>query len=618
MRRVRILTAFCCLTLFLAGSLLAQSLATLQGSITDETGGLLPGVTVVIRNVETGIERTVVTDEAGFYRAPLLPSGSYVITASLNGFQTVVRENIILLVAQVLDVNLTLGVAAVEETITVTAESPVVELSRSSAAKYVSEEEITSLPILGRDFTNFALLQPTVKTEPIRGGISLSGQKGISSGFAIDGTEAKSAFFGYGRGGEATENDGLVVAQDSVKEFQVITSAFAPEYGRNGGGYINVVTKSGTNDVAGTGFLFFRDESLAEDLIRTDLDKARGISQDDPRFDPTEFERFNWGGSIGGPIKTDKTHFFFSYDQSSRDQPFVSNILGRGQYDAVLSRFPSLLRGFEPNDDGIAAPNADLGRTASGRFITSVDNLILFGKLNHQIDDNNSFSVRYNFTDFERGSDLKSQESLKTEETQSFVASLVSIFGTNAVNEFRFQFAKDNLDRLSNLESGDIVANFRIERPSFTSFGKPDFLPIFVREEKFQLQDNFSYHFGDHDLKFGLDLNIDNLSEFFAGSFDGRYDFRTIDDFLANNARRVRIWFADIDPPPAVNFDVTQQTFGVYAQDSWRAGERMTVNYGFRWDGTLNPGDLEHALPEGREVPDDLDNFAPRVGFTYS
>jgi hypothetical protein len=593
----------------------AQNLATLQGYIKDETGGVLPGVTVEIRNVDTGVIRNVITDGTGWYTSPALLPGNYQITASLAGFQTIIRENIILLVGQTLDVNITMGVASVEETITVTAESPVVELSRSSTAAYVSEEEIMNLPIAGRDFTDFALLQPTVRTDTIRGGISLSGQKGISSGVKIDGTEAKSAFFGYGRGGEATENDGVVIAQDTVEEFQVVGSGYAPEYGSNGGGYLNVITKSGTNTFRGNAFMLFRNDSMTADLKQTPLQVSRGNTESIPA---NEFKRYNWGATVGGPIVTDKTHFFAAYDGISRTDPFLDNIVGRGQYDAVLSRFPSLLRGYEPNNDGIAAPDPVQGRTATGRFTRDFKNTVLFGKINHQFNDRHSLSVRYNYTDYERKSDRKSEESLKAQTTNSFVASVVSLIGTNMVNEFRFQYATDNLDRLSNLESGDIVANFRIETPQFEDFGKPDFLPIFVREKKFQFQNNLSYSFGNHDLKFGADIQIDDLSEFFAGSYDGRYDFRTIDDFLANNDRRVRIWFADIDPPPTVNFEAKQTITGLFAQDSWRPNDRLTVNYGIRWDGTFNPSGIEHAFEEGREIPDDLNNWAPRAGFAYS
>jgi hypothetical protein len=614
MRRI-IARAALGLSLFLvAGMASAQSLATLKGFINDETGGRLPGSTVVVRNVDTGLERNLITDASGFYVAHRLQPGNYTLTASLTGFQTVVRENIVLLVGQIIDLDVTLGVASVEEAITVTAESPILESTRSSTQWYVTNDEIENLPIQGRDFVQFAKLTPTVKEEPGRGGISMAGQRGTNTGVAIDGSEAKSAFFGYGRGGESTENEGLVIAQDSVQEFQVTVNGFEPEYGRNGGGYLNVITKSGTNTLGGTGLFFFQNDSMVSNLLRSPLEEFRGISEDDPRFEPESFSNYKWGGSVGGPIVRDKTHFFFSYDQLSTSRDFIDNLNGKGHYDAILARFPGLVDGYTPNSNGIAAPDPVLGRTAFGNFTRSIDNLILFGKVNHQFNENQSLSVRYNFTDFDRESDLKSEESLKTENTHSLVASLISVLSNNAVNEFRFQFAKDNLDRLSNLGADDIVAEVVIEAPTFDSFGKPDFLPIFVREEKIQIQDNLSYLFGAHDLKFGVDLNLDDLSEFFAGASDGEYTYATIDAFLADQPRRSVVYFGNVQNP---NFAVKQQTLGLFAQDSWRVNDRLNVNYGLRWEGTFNPGDLEHVLPEGEEIPDDLDNFGPRLGIAY-
>ena len=150
---------------------------------------------------------------------------------------------------------------------------------------------------------------------------------------------------------------------------------------------MNVVTKSGTNEFSGSSFLFVRNHGMVSRLPRSPLDAARGVAVDDERYAVDEFHRYNWGASLGGPIRRDRTHFFLSYDQTAQDQPFLRDIRGRGQYDAVLTRFPELLAGFQPNDDGIAAADADRGRTASGQFVRGTDNLILFAKLNHRVND---------------------------------------------------------------------------------------------------------------------------------------------------------------------------------------------------------------------------------------
>lgn len=585
-----------------------QVLGSIQGKVVDPDGGALPGATVEVSNTQTGETRVVVTNEQGFYKARSLQSGIYTLTASLDGFQTTRRERVQLLVGQTLDVNFELGVEDVSEVITVTSEAPLVETSRSSSASYVGQEEIEALPITGRDFKEFAFLTPTVVNDPVRGFITMSGQRGIYTGLNIDGTSAKSAFFGYGRGGEATENDGLVVAQDSVKEFQVITNGFAPEYGANGGGYVNVITRSGTNTTRGSAFYYYRDDSMAEDIPASPLDEFQGD------FEPTpvdEFERENFGANLGGAFVKDKTHYFFSWDQAERSQPISRSLDTPGIWDLIMQRaetepgFANLLDGYERRADG----------SARGTFLRDVTNTILFGKIDHQFSDSNSGTFRINYTDYERFSSFKDEESQKLEDTISAVGSLVSLIGDSSVNEARVQYAEDSLDRLSLRVGEPIEAQIRFRFGEFDSVGKFDFLPIFVEEEKLQVQNNFSYLFGAHDLKFGVDYQRDNLAQLFAGSRDGRYDFNSAEDFLNNEASNVRIYFGDVTFP---NYDETQELWGVYAQDSWRPNDQLTLNFGLRYNATINPDDLEHVFPVGRDIPDDTDNWAPRFGFAYA
>ena len=180
---------------------------------------------------------------------------------------------------------------------------------------------------------------------------------------------------------------------------------------------------------------------------------------------------------------------------------------------------------------------------------------------------------------------------------------------------FRSQYAYDDLDRLANLSDRSLQANFRIFEPSFGDFGKPWWLPIHVDEQKWEIQERYSFLVGNHEIRAGASLSHDILSEYFAGNADGRYDFDTVADFASGDAARARIFFGNVENP---NFDVSQQTVGLYLQDSWSPNHRLTLNYGLRWDATLNPGGIEHVLPEGASIPDDLDNLAPRAGFSWS
>ncbi|REJ73192.1 MAG: TonB-dependent receptor [Acidobacteria bacterium] len=606
----------------LPGSALGQTSGTIQGTITGANGESLPGVTVVVRNAATGAERTVVTDAQGVYRARTLPPGDYTVTASLEGMQTVRQEDVDLSLGAVLDVDVQLQVESTDEVITVTSEAPLIEVSRSSAASYVNEQAIETLPIVGRDFKDFALLTPTVQTDPVRGFVTVGGQRGIYTGLNIDGANQKSTFFGYGTGGEATENDGLVIAQDSVREFQVVTNEFSPEFGRSGGAQINVITQSGTNDLRGTAFYQFQNESMTEDIPSSPLDDFRGI---DGSREVTEFDRDNYGVSIGGPIIQDRTHYFFTFDQSTRQEPFTERIRTRTNwsgcgapgslnclsvYDAILQRaqsnpaFADLLIGFDRQPDG----------SAIGFFDREVDNLILFGKIDHQINDANTISGRLNITDFERTSSYLDEESLKTEETDSINIGLVSIIGDRGVNEFRINRITDDLNRASQRVGTPIEAQIRFRFGDFDSVGKFDFLPIIAEEEQLQIKNDFSYLFGEHDTKFGIDYDQSDLAQIFAGSKDGRYDYGSIVDFLNNNSRGARIYFGDVTFP---NYDETQESYAIYAQDSWKRGD-LTINYGLRYEAEINPDNLTHIFPEGRDIPDDDDNIAPRVGFAWS
>ena len=608
-RLLAILLATTCAFL-IGGAGLAQTITgTVQGYISDVEGGAIPGATVTATNQDTGIARAVISDANGFYSAKALQVGTYTVTAELSGMQTTQQTDISVLVGQIKDVNLTLEIESTSEVITVTSEAPIIEVSRSGAANYIDEVAIESLPTVGRDFTDFAILTPGVQRDRSRGFLTMAGQRGMYSGLSVDGADNKSTFFGYGRGGEATENDGLIVAQDTVRQFQVITNGFSAEYGRHGGAFVNVVTKSGTNDVRGSAFAFFRDDSMAEDLPSSPLDDHFGNDGSRP---VDEFDTQNYGVSVGGPFKRDRTHYYFGIDQRDQDIPFTRSLRSTGDqstYDLIMQRaqtepaFAALVDGFDRNADG----------SATGLFLRSVSNQILFGKLDHQISDANLITLRANWTDFERESSYLDEESLKTEDTLSFIASMTSVVGSRGVNEFRIQSATDNLDRLSLRVGTPIEAQVRFRFGSRDSVGKFDFLPIFVEEEQLQIKNDFSYLFGAHDMKFGVDYSKDDLAQLFAGSRDGRYDFNSPEDFLNNEADRVRIWFGDSTYP---NYDETQAALAFYGQDSLKR-DNLTLSYGLRYTSTDNPDGLEHLHPDGRQIPD-TENLAPRFGFALA
>ncbi len=608
-RLLAILLATTCAFLIVGASSAQTITGTIEGNISDVEGDPIPGATVTATNQDTGIDRAVITDANGFYSAKALQVGTYTVSAELAGMQTTQQIDISVLVGQIKDINLTLEVESSSEVITVTSEAPIIEVSRSGAANYIDEVAIESLPTVGRDFTDFAILTPGVQRDRSRGFLTIAGQRGMYSGLSVDGADNKSTFFGYGRGGEATENDGLIIAQDTVRQFQVVTNGFSAEYGRHGGAFVNVVTKSGTNEIRGSAFAFFRDDGMAEDLPSSPLDDHRGNDGSRP---VDTFDTQNYGFSIGGPFKRDRTHYYFGIDQRDQDIPFTRSLGFAGDYstyDLVMMRaqtepaFADLVTGFDRNADG----------SAIGLFTRSVSNQILFGKLDHQINDANLITLRANWTDFERESDYLDEESLKTEDTLSFIASMTTVVGSRGVNEFRIQSADDNLDRLSLRVGTPIEAQVRFRFGDFNSLGKFDFLPIFVEESQLQIKNDFSYLFGAHDMKFGVDYSKDDLAQLFAGSRDGRYDFRSAEDFLNNEASAARIWFGDSTYP---NYDETQAALAFYGQDSLKR-DNLTMSYGLRYTSTDNPDGLDHIEEDGRQIPD-TQNLAPRFGFALA
>src|SRR5438477_1500544 len=298
------------------GELSAQSQSAggaIEGTVTDQSGAVLPGVTVTIRNTATGVSRETTTDATGLYRAPLLPVGSYELSAALSGFSTTKRPSLTLSIGQTLTVDVLMKVSGTQEEVTVTGEAPVIEPARTHQATTVGAVAVANLPVNGRNFIDFVLTTPGVTRDTRGGDISFAGQRGILNSLVIDGADNNNTFFGQTLGRTGSGRAPYQFSQDAVAEFQVNRNAYSAEYGRAGGAVINVVTKSGTNDFHGSAFEFFRDKSLN---ANTWANKVRT-----PITPKGAFRIHQFGGSVGGPIQKDKAFFFFSYDGQRRSIP---------------------------------------------------------------------------------------------------------------------------------------------------------------------------------------------------------------------------------------------------------------------------------------------------------
>lgn len=280
-----------------ASAALAAETATVIGKVTDESGALLPGANVTARNVNTGVARTVVTGTEGTYRIPALAPGPYELTAELSGFGTARRTGLNLSLGSEVIVDFSLAVAGRAEEVTVVADAPLVETTNASIQKIINREQIDLLPLIGRNVMDLTRLSPGVSVTSQ--GLNFAGSRGRANAYVIDGVDNQEDISGFSR---------QDVNLDGVQEFQVLINNFKAEYGRADGGVVSVLTRSGTNHYRGSAFFMFRNQDM---IARNPF-----VAPDQPK-DP--FERIQWGGSIGGPIVKDRTHFFASLDYEDRD-----------------------------------------------------------------------------------------------------------------------------------------------------------------------------------------------------------------------------------------------------------------------------------------------------------
>jgi hypothetical protein len=296
--------------LLVGGTAYAQN-AQIIGTLTDSGGGVLPGATVSARNEETGLTRTAITEAAGEYRLPALPPGRYTLNAELQGFTTETRQGLILVIDQTVTENFTLKPATISETITVTGESPLVDTTASSVATSFSNQQIQGLPTAARRWIDLAMLTPGVSQDNIRGffyrgNVNIgAGTREYSNGFVVDGVNNT-----WAQMGEPRQN----FAMDSIREFRVSQATYKAEYGLATGGMLSVVTRSGTNDFHGSGFTFFRDKALT---AKTVFEAER-----------PEFRRWQYGGTFGGALVRDRTHFFGAIEYTDENQFFTVNTGG--------------------------------------------------------------------------------------------------------------------------------------------------------------------------------------------------------------------------------------------------------------------------------------------------
>ncbi|HET8774980.1 MAG TPA: TonB-dependent receptor [Thermoanaerobaculia bacterium] len=602
------------LSIALSIPVLAQSsTGSISGTVTDDSGAALPGVTVTATNTATGASRSAVTNAGGYYQIALLPPATYSVEAMLEGFQAVRRDRLVVNISSAVSFDVTMKVG-VSETVTVTAAAPLIETERTEVTSVVNETAIENLPVNGRNFIDFVLTTPGVVKDVRLGDISFAGQRGTLNSLVIDGANNDNTFFGQALGRTGSGRAPYQFSQDAVKEFVVNTNAYSAEYGRAGGAVINVVTKSGTNDLDGTLFYFLRDKAYnANDYINEINSRAKS---------PYHFDQY--GASAGGPIVHDRHFFFVNYDAQRNSIPNLV-VLGR----------PS---GGFPSDADTQAGLAKINALAES-YSRNQDQDVYLIKTDHELGSTNHLTFRFNRQEFvgknfENGGITNSVEHTGDSNvtTDTYAGSLTSMYTRTVFNEVRVQYAKDQEPGLANSDMPEAL----IRQPNvpgdpsrgFTTVltvGRNFFSPRETTIKRWQIADTTTFVFDKHTVKEGFDYSKDDILNYFPGNFSGSYTFDSLADYQNGKASRFLQAFAGPGTSgPTTHPNITE--LGLFVEDSWRLLPTLTLNLGLRYDvqgieqpEVRNPD--AQLLARGIDtsvIPEDDNNIAPRLGFAWT
>jgi hypothetical protein len=628
MKTGRSLDAFCMCALLLlivgmtsAPRAFGQGAGTagITGTVEDQGGLVIPDAKVVIKNVETGLERTLSTNEQGFYAAPLLQPGTYEIRVSKAGFADAIRKDVQLAVGQTLAIDIRLSIKAATESITVTGEAGVINTEKSDVSSLITQTQVENLPLNGRRWDNLVLLTPGVSEDGGFGGVSFRGISSLYNNNMVDGSDNNQAFFAEARGRTRLPYG---YSLDAIKEFQVNTAAYSAEYGRAAGGVVNAITRSGGNELHGDAFYFVRDSSF---LAQDPRSKELGQPKPDER-------RQQFGGSLGGPIVQNKLFYFLNYDQQKRSFP------------AVIGPFSptSYAREIDPANCKSANCPAVIAAFNALTFTTNPrkgDNYLGLGKVDYQVNNNNRISTVFNIlrwnspngiltgpvltsTELANGTDQVSNEFI--------TSSWNSIITQTLINDFRFQYGRDFESQIPNASGPTIQVT------GAANIGMPNFLPrgAFPNEKRFQWVDSLSWVKGRHVWKFGADINyvrddIQNLfqgggvyvyNDTFSGSTLTNPALQKLADDLANGTRQWASFTQAVDPVTGSGKGFfTTDDINFYAQDNVKVRPNFTLNLGLRYELQTMPGIVQANpnVPETAKLNTDTNNFGPRVGFSY-
>src|SRR6266576_1252599 len=628
--------------LLAASSLSAQVVTvTIQGRVYDTTGAAISQANVSVTNPATGFSRSATASATGDYQISALPVGDYTVTAEKSGFQKQAkRVHFDIGASGNVDFNLAVGQIAQEVTVQDVGE--VAEPTRTMVSSVIDEQKIENLPVNGRQFIDFALLAPGVKIGDTTSGstdviiepvtkLSFAGQNIHYNFIAVDGADNISTASGVQK---------YTPSQEAVREFRVINSSYSTEFGRAVGGIVNIITKSGTNNLHGSVYDYFRNDAMDAQSILASPDLPTCNTPGDPNSGGCRFlktlHQNQYGFTLGGPIKKSQTFLFGNYEGQRRSEsPFYNS--------AILSNIALINQlkctNFDPNAE-CGAPGSLPQENLNISRVSNYDNFLV--RLDHTINARHSFFLRYFFNDerlnqvspLNDGFDMPSGFKQNNFRDQTISGSLNSLFKNSLVNELRVQYAHRFFDFPTN------TTQPHLEVTNIFTVGVNRGNPDMYEEHRTEVVDNLTWVKGRHTIQFGGNTNFVSTTESFPLFYPFEADFGCIENCVFSFGNSVIpglqgapsvIFFERFDAAsdfvePALEPAVYQgghiasnirnqakgtldHTYnGLFVQDKWRATDNLTLNYGLRWESETWPS---------RALNNVTKNFDPRVGFSY-
>ena len=638
-------------------SLTAQSQATtgvIRGVVVDSAGEPVSLATVTLRNIETNFQRTLNASDRGIYVAPLLPLGTYEVSARRIGFRPATRRGVTLRVGQSLEVPIVQARQVNElATVAVTGQAPQIDAGRVEASTRIPEEAVSGLPNNGRNYLNLTLLTPNVALTqgPDGDELSIGGQRGIHNNVSVDGADFNNPFFGEQRGGQ---RPAFTFNLDAVQEVVVVSQGASAEFGRSGGGFVNVITKSGTNQLKGSLHYYGKYDALASD-------PKHGATSYAPDFNQNQF-----GFTLGGPIVKDKAFFFVAYDQQTFTETKQTTRPGGALLSELVSytdtAFSGALRG------------------EFGPITRTNDANALLAKFDWQLNETNRFSLKYNYTNSKQQNGTfdvdtwgRSSNALEKDFSNAVNGSLSSQLSSVLSNELRFQFAREDRPRPYNgpinPATGRPFPDTGMDFQYGFRFGMPFFIPVKDYDTRIQVLDNVSFVQGNHLFKVGGEVNKTQTKQTFVGFANGRYIFDSVRGFerfrqfgslyvecsngTSNTTGACPVGTSITGPvllylqqagvggrsvEDAGTQTIDQKDLALFIQDSWKATPTLTVDYGLRWEAQIQPDPItppgqvffkdligrtitnaqgSFTFPSNGLIPSDKKMFQPRLGMAW-